>query len=266
MLVRVTLSVGLASIRCSISKSMVLRSRRRAPRARPDRRSAPSYAGRPGAGRWLAWATRSTSASTSASAGGEPLLLRDGLQEQGAPDGLLGARAAAHPRASCSPTARVRVDALAAQPLPGVLDLVGDLAHDQRLRHPELVAGQHASMTSSSSARCCPRSRRAVELARAPRPAARRASRTRPGPWRTRRRARAALLLHLGHLHAGVGRTCRAAPRSGGRRRSAPRLRALLAGAQADHRLVDLGQHAAAADQEVVAGLGRGLCPSGASV
>src|SRR6266850_4039058 len=75
-------------------------------------------------------------------AGGERLLSGDGLQEQGPPHGLLGDRPQLSHDLGVVPLDALGVDALAAQALAGVLDLVGDLPHDHGVGHAELVAGQ----------------------------------------------------------------------------------------------------------------------------
>src|SRR2546425_892119 len=74
--------------------------------------------------------------------GGDALALGDGFQEQRAADGPLGAGAQLGQQLGIVPLDATGIDALPPQALARVLDLMADLAHDQRVRYRELVAGQ----------------------------------------------------------------------------------------------------------------------------
>src|SRR6266446_5781158 len=70
------------------------------------------------------------------------LALGDRLQQERPPDGLLGPGPELGDQLPVVPRHPVRVEPLLAHALPRVLDLVGDVAHDHRVRHREVVPGE----------------------------------------------------------------------------------------------------------------------------
>src|SRR5438132_6764032 len=70
------------------------------------------------------------------------LALGDRLQQERPPDGLLGPGPELGDQLPVVPRHPVRVEPLLAHALPPVLALVGDVAHDHRVRHREVVPGE----------------------------------------------------------------------------------------------------------------------------
>ena len=193
----------------------------------------------------------------------EAFLLGDGLDEQRALHRLLGPGPQVLQQLLVVPRHLVRVHPLPAHVLAGVLDLMPDLAQDQRLGHLEGVAGhdrvEHRGLQRATVVRVAPRRQPGPDLG------SQRVQRLEVAPHRLGElvvERGQHLLLHLGHRHGGL------------RRLAAQRLAAVVvaeahpglaraARGQADHRLLHLGQHAAAPDDEAVAGLGAGLLALG---
>src|SRR5262245_3711984 len=78
-------------------------------------------------------------------AGGESFLLRDGFEHERALHALLGARPQLAHELGHVPRHLVGIHALAAQPLPRVLDLMRNLPHHHGIGHGEVVALEHGA-------------------------------------------------------------------------------------------------------------------------
>src|SRR5918996_1477799 len=194
--------------------------------------------------------------------GRDPPWFGDRAQRQRPPHRFLGARPQLSHDLAVVPLDAVGIDTLAAQPLAGVLDLVGDLPHDHGVGHAELVAGQQR--IDDLVLELAPRLRLPLRLQLA----------AHLGPDRVERvelaerlgelvvEGRQQLLLDLTDLQRG------------GAGLAPQRLHPVIVGeAEADLTLVarphaddggiDLRQHGAAADDEVIAGGGGRLVALG---